>query len=168
MFATLAVGARGSDRTHEAARLVDLFDRTCLIHVGDAAGLRRAAAGWPAMTGDAASRLLARPGIVYDASTEGGHMALLSFDDGMCGTVADDVDAATLLADLADGMKRRAIAVSPVGSAPAGEAQLYHLEGGRLDSGSVHVSLMVDLRATRARTQVSMLATPDARPGDGR
>ncbi len=163
MVATLAAGARALDRTHEAARLVDLFDRTCLIHVGDAPGLRRAAAGWPAMTGDAASRLLARPGVVYDASTEGGHMALLSFDDGMCGTVADDVDAATLLADLADGMKRRAITVSPVGSAPAGEAQLYHLEG-----GSVHVSLMVDMRAARARTQVSMLATPDPRPGDGR
>ncbi len=148
--------ALGVDSTREAARLIDLFDQTCLLHAGDAQGLREASRGMHAMTGEAAAHLLVRPGTVYDASTKDGHLAVLSFDDGMCGTVADDVDAGSLLADFAAEMKRRAITVSAIGSAPSGAAQPYRLEG-----AGVHLSLMMDMQTVDGRTQASMLATTD-------
>ena len=108
------------------------------------------------MTGAAAAHLLARPGAVYDASGSDGHMAVLSFDDGMCGTVADNVDAAALLAELAGRMKARGVAVTPVGAAPAGASQLYRLVG-----PAVRLDLMVAMQTADGQTQVSMLATAD-------
>ncbi len=133
--------------------MVDLFDGTCLLHTGNVAATRDAMRGLRPMQ---APRLLVRPGRVYDASTQAGHMVVLSFDDGMCGTVADDVDAGSLLTDLAAQMRRRGIAVSSLGSAPAGTG--YRLEGAK-----VHLSLVVDMRSVEGRTQVSMLAMGDGR-----
>jgi hypothetical protein len=137
-------------------QLVALFDRVCLPSHGDPTLARQAAKTLSRMTGPAASHLLIRPGAVYDASTPAGHMALLSFDDGTCGTVADDVDAGSLLGELARQMKRRGVSVTAIGSAPAGAAHAYRLRG-----GGIRLSLMVDMQSDDGRTQASMLAVRD-------
>ena len=156
LLALFLVGA--GDPRRGAVGLVDLFDGTCLQFAGDKGALRRAVLGrgLRPMTGAAAAHLLARPGAVYDASGADGHRAVLSFDNGMCGAVADDVDAASLLAELAARTRARGIAVTAVGSAPSGAAQLYRLAG-----PGVQFDLMVAMHTEAGRTQVSMLATAD-------
>jgi hypothetical protein len=135
-------------------RLLDLFDKACVASAGDRQVARGvlAARGLKPIPSAGAAKMLARPGLIYDA----GGVAVLSFDDGTCGTMAEGVDAGQALAELAVRMKARGIEVSAVGSAPAGTAQLYRLEGpkGRL-------ALMVDMRSVHGTTRVSMLAAPD-------
>ena len=143
----LLMGAAPSQR--EAVDLVGLFDRVCLTHAGDVGAAREAARGLRPMR---APRLMVRPGVVFDASTAAGHMALLLFDDGTCGAVADDADAGVLLGELAAQMKRRRVAVRPVGSGRTG-GYAYMLQGGNLN-----VALMVDMQPVEGRTQVSMMA----------
>ena len=147
-LALLLLGAAPPSQ-REAIDLVGLFDRVCLPFAGDVARARQAAQGLRPLR---ATHLLVRPGRVFDASTAAGHMALLSFDDGTCGAVADDADAGSLLGELASQMKRRGVTVLPVGSGRAG-GWAYLLQG-----GDVHVALMVDMQSIDGRTQVSMLA----------
>ena len=144
----------GSAPAGPTARLLDLFDNACVASAGNREMARQvlAARGLRPMPGAGAARMLARPGFVYDA----GGVAVLSFDDGTCGTMAEGVDAGLALSGLAARMKARGIAVSAVGTAPAGAAQLYRLEGPKL-----RLALMVDMRSVNGTTRLSMLAAPD-------
>lgn len=134
-----------------------LFADTCIAHGGDVAGLRAALAarGIPAMPDDHARPLLVRPGRVFSVGARAGHLAVLSFDDGHCGTVAEDIDPGRLLTALAAAMKARGIAVSSVGRTPQGAAAAY-----RLDGPHTHLALMVNMQPIGDRTQASMLAAP--------
>lgn len=150
--------------------MVRLFDATCLRMTGDVARLRRtAAARHLAPRHDPASRLLlVRPGIVYDASTPAGPLALLSFDDGLCGIAGGGVDAAGLLARLAATLRREGVTATPSDAAPGppgatdrtdGTGQTYTLAGGPVAS---HLMLMVALHTADGAEQASLLARAPA------
>ena len=158
MLATLLTTAAAAEPRRDAARaLVDLFADTCLPHAGDVAGLRSALAARNLATMPAAQAraLLVWPGVVFPVALPAQHMAVLSFDNGLCGTIAEDVDPGTLLISLSDAMKTRGIAANALGTAPAGTAQAYRLTGPK-----TRIELMVDIEPAAGLTQASMLAKP--------
>lgn len=66
---------------------VAVFEKACLDHIGDAAGLRELAGSEklpPAPPQFAAQMLRGQPGQVFNVSTPAAKRALVSFDNGMC------------------------------------------------------------------------------------
>ncbi len=153
----LATPAAAEPRRDAARALVDLFAGTCLTHAGDVNGLRAAltARHLAPMPAARARALLVWPGVVFPVTLPAQHMAVLSFDNGLCGTIAEDVDPGTLLSALDAAMTTRGIAVAALGTAPAGAAQAYRLTGPR-----TRIELMVDIEPSGGLTQASMLAKP--------
>ncbi len=147
----------GAQRRAASGALVELFAGTCLPHAGDVGGLRAALAERHVapMPAARARALLVWPGMVFPIALPAQHMAVLSFDNGLCGTIAEDVDPGALLASLAAAMTRSGIVVSALGVAPAGAAQAYRLTGPQ-----TRLELMVDIEPSGDRTQASMLAKP--------
>lgn len=157
IFGGTAGAASASPREDAAAALVDLFADTCVLQAGDVGGLRTALAarGLQPMPAAKARALLVWPGLVFPEAMPAEHLAVLSFDNGLCGTIAEDVDPGTLLASLARAMQTRGIAVAALGTAPAGAAQAYTLLGPK-----TRIELMVDIEPSGGLTQASMLAKP--------
>ncbi len=145
-------GAAPSDT---AGQLVGAFDRFCLPHVGDAAGLRAemARVGIPPVPDEAPVAMLARPGHVFETATD---VWLLSLDSGLCGVMGGAVDGGAVLGDFAAAMKARGVDVASVGNAPLGSSQAYRLRGPTLD-----VALMLGIHGVQSgAATVSMLAAP--------
>ncbi len=156
-LAFAAIGATAAAAEPPGA-FVDTFDRYCLPHIGDAAGLRRAAvsARFPPFAPASPAAMLARPGRVFDA---GHHLLLLSLDSGLCGVMGHGVDGGAVLAAFASAMTAQGIEATPVGSAPDGAPQAYRLAGPTL-----HAMLMVGMHgAAPGNTTMSMLATSGGR-----
>ena len=151
MFAALGATASASE---PPGAFVDTFDRYCLPHIGDPAGLRRAAAAarLAPLASSSPPAMLARPGRVFDA---GRHLLLLSLDTGLCGVMGSGMDGGAVLAAFASAMTAQGIEAVAVGSAPDGAPQAYRLAGPRL-----HAVLMVGIHGqVPGDATVSMLAT---------
>jgi hypothetical protein len=154
-----------ADGREDAARAtVATFAAICVGHEGDVRGARAALAArhLPALAAAEARKLMVHPGRIYVADVGADERFLvLSFDNGMCGTVAPDIAPGTLLATLADTMKARGITVEAVGEAPTGVGQAYRLLG-----PGTRLELMVDIaRRADGGARASMLATSLDRDG---
>jgi hypothetical protein len=124
----------GSDRAEarsgqkEASALATLFERTCLLHAGDADSLRAQLAQdhLSALSGPAAAHALARPGLAF-AAPGPGHLMVLSFDDGWCGTGGTAIDPHALTLALADTTHRHDLSMRLMGAGADGREQRYLL-----------------------------------------
>jgi hypothetical protein len=94
-------------------QLAGLFMQSCLAFAGDAVGLR----GWarqialievpdPART----AFLHGAPGVVFDASTPGSKLVVVSSDDGICSVITDKAPGPAVVAALENDLTRSGIA----------------------------------------------------------
>ena len=107
LLATIGVGpasaAPPTQIQDNASQAVKLFLKSCVEHPGDRDGLRNWAknAGLTQLGANGADKyLLGLPGKVYDASTSGAKLMLVSEENGSCSTFSPLADGPTVMDEL--------------------------------------------------------------------
>ncbi|MCQ8279629.1 hypothetical protein NFI95_14385 [Acetobacteraceae bacterium KSS8] len=108
-----------------------LFSETCFRHAGDAAGLRAELVP-PRFTPmpDSVSRaVLPRPGQAFAVPGAPGHLMVLSFDDGWCGTGGTGIEPAALTNSLSERVRAAGGGeMKLMGADQAGREQRYLID----------------------------------------
>jgi hypothetical protein len=136
LLATVAVGsavaALPTQNQDNARQAVTLFLKSCVEYPGDRDGLRNWArnAGLAQLGADGADKYLhGLPGMVYDASTSGTRLVLVSEDSGSCSTFVPLADGPTVLDELERILRDSRVTLTVTGDKPdAKESKLLHRE----------------------------------------
>lgn len=127
-----ARAADGNQGQDNARQVVNLFLKSCIEFQGNRDGLRAWAtkSGLPELRDAAADAFLyGLPGAVYDATSKGTRLVLISEDNGSCSTFAQLVDGPTVLQDLERILIESRVKLTVVGDKPdRKENKLQHRE----------------------------------------
>jgi hypothetical protein len=118
--------------TANARQAVALFLQSCVHFSGDRDGLRAWAVkvGLTELQGKAKDGYLyGLPGVVYDASTQGPNLVLVSEDSGSCSTVTQSADGGTVVGELERRLRDGRVELNMTENRPDPKEQaLYHRE----------------------------------------
>jgi hypothetical protein len=128
----LAMPAHAETAAQNALQAVTLFLKSCVEYPGDRDGLRKWArqAGLVQLPADGADKFLhGLPGAVYDASTGGTKLMLVSEESGSCSTFAPLADGPTVLSELERILRDSRVTLTVTGDKPdPKETKLLHRE----------------------------------------
>ena len=129
---TPARAAEPSQAQDNARQAVGLFLKSCVEFSGDRDGLRAWAkkAGLPELSEPVANRFLyGLPGAVYDATSKGSKLVLVSEENGSCSTFAQLADGPTVLRELERILRDSRVKLTITGDkSDPKEAKLQHRE----------------------------------------
>ncbi len=143
------------------------FGQTCFRHAGDTAGLRAELVPprFRPMPGNVAHAVLPRPGEAFTVADAPGHLMVLSFDDGWCGTGGTGIDPAALTNSLSDTVKAAGGGeMKLMGADPAGREQRYLID--RPHAAPVALLVLLTPEPGRSGLMQASLFASDMKAGD--
>ncbi len=155
-----------------AQQVVGLFMATCLQFGANRDQLRGFLQQQGARTVPSPARdafLQGRAGVVYDASYQTTHLALVSLDSGGCEAVSEFADPGLVMTDLTQALAQAQIPAQPQGSNmadprnPAIHHQAYAIAG---STNGGHAATIVAATSLRGTPQAVLTLTPhEGAPG---